>query len=281
MPTQCPRCRSSARRWGFRGGHRRSSFSRRGFNLVLALVLHLPLPASAGGPCPADHIDVWSEARAVLDGDTLLLSDGRRVRLLGVNAPEVAHADQPAEPFATAARRALEQLVAPPARVGLRYEPEREDRYGRTLAHVFLPDGTNVQRALLERGLAASIVVPPNEWAWECYRASEAEARRPGRGLWGDARFRPAEPASLGAAAQGFWVVTGRVQRVGESHSAWWLNLAGGLALRIDKDDLPRFPGLAPRTLRGQRVEARGWLNKGPRERWISVRHPAALTRLD
>jgi endonuclease YncB( thermonuclease family) len=249
--------------------------------VALAIAFHPALGASATEPCPADHIDAWAEVRGVLDGDTLLLADGRKVRLLGINAPEVGHEDRPAEPFATAARRALEQLAAPPGRVGLRYEQERQDHYGRTLAHVFLPDGTNVQRSLLEQGLAASIVVPPNGWAWECYRASELEARRPGRGLWGDARFRPTDPTRLGATARGFWLVSGRVQRVGESRNAWWLNLAGGLALRIDKDDLPRFGGLVPKTLRGRQVEARGWVNEGPRDRWVGVRHPAALTLLD
>lgn len=247
--------------------------------LFLALLL-APLQATAGEACPADRIDAWAEVRSVLDGDTVSLSDGRRIRMVGVNAPEVGRDDRPAEPFATAARRALEGLAGPGSRVGLRYDAERQDPHGRTLAHVFLPDGTNVQRELLARGLAASIVVPPNAWGWECYREAERGVRSAGRGIWGDARFRPTDPARLPPAAEGFWVVTGQVVRVGEGRNAWWLNLDGGFAVRIEKRDLENFPGLQPPKLKGRRIEVRGWVNASPRERWVNARHPAMFSVL-
>ncbi len=247
--------------------------------LLFALLLG-PLPAAAGEVCPADRIDAWAEVRSVLDGDTLSLSDGRRVRLVGVNAPEAGRDERPAEPFATAARRALEDLAGPGTRIGLRFDAEREDPHGRTLAHVFLPDGTNVQRELVARGLAASIVVPPNAWRWACYREAEQSVRAAGRGIWGDARFRPTEPARLPPAAEGFWFVTGRVARVGEGRNAWWLNLDNGFAVRIEKRDLGNFAALQPASLKGRRIEVRGWVNTSPRERWVNARHPAMLAVL-
>jgi endonuclease YncB( thermonuclease family) len=248
--------------------------------LGIALLWLASVP-SAAVPCAADRLDAEAEVASVLDGDTVVLADGRRVRLLGINAPELAREERPAEPFSSAARRELERLLQAPARVGLRYEEERSDRYGRTLAHVFLADGTNVQKTLLERGLAAAIALPPNGWAWECYRAAETSARRAGRGIWGDARFRPRDARQVPEEASGFWVVTGRVARVGESGDAWWLNLPGGLALRLPKEDLAGFGELAPRTLRGRQVEGRGWIQRGRRDRWITVRHPAALAVIE
>ena len=251
--------------------------------LVLGLALAPPLAAvaAAGEACPADRIDAWAEVRSVLDGDTLVLKDGRKVRMLGINSPEIRYDQRPTEPFATVARSALEELTGAGQRVGLRFDVERQDTYGRTLAHVFLPDGTNVQREMLARGLAASIVVPPNAWGWECYRDAEREVREAGRGMWSDERFRPTPPAQLPTNADGFWFVTGRVQRVGEGRNAWWLNLGGGLSVRIDKRDMEYFPGLRPRSLAGQRIESRGWLNSSPRDRWVNARHPAALRVLD
>ncbi len=246
---------------------------------LLALALLSPaLAAGAGEACPADRVDARGEVRAVVDGDTLVLADGRRIRLIGVNAPELGRDGRPAEPFASAARRALEQLVGPGREVALRFDAEREDPHGRTLAHVFLGDGTNVQRELLSRGLAASIVVPPNAWSWECYREAERGVRAAGRGIWGDARFRATEPARLPRAVEGFWVVTGRVARVGEGRNAWWLNLDGGFSVRIERRDQGSFPGLRPSALKGRQVEARGWVSASPEERWITVRHPAMLT---
>jgi endonuclease YncB( thermonuclease family) len=248
----------------------------------VAVALLAPvIAAGAGETCATDRIDARGEVRSVADGDTLVLADGRRIRLVGLNAPELGRDDRPAEPFATAARRALEDLAGPGRRIGLRFDAEREDPHGRTLAHVFLDDGTNVQRELLSRGLAASIVVPPNAWNWECYREAERGVRAAGRGIWGDARFRATEPARLPRAVEGFWIVSGRVTRVGEGRNAWWLNLDGGFSVRIERRNLASFPDLQPSALKGRRVEARGWVSASPKERWITVRHPAMLTVLE
>ena len=53
--------------------------------------------------CPVDRIDEFVKVRQVFDGDTILLMDGRKVRLLGINSPELEHDDRPAEPLATGA----------------------------------------------------------------------------------------------------------------------------------------------------------------------------------
>jgi endonuclease YncB( thermonuclease family) len=248
---------------------------------VLAGAVALAPAAAAPEPCPTDRTDGWFRVKQVVDGDTLLLADGQKVRLIGLNAPETGRPDRHGEPYAGAARRELERLVAPHGRVGLRLGHEPADRYGRTLAHAFLPDGTNLQRALLAEGLAVSLVVPPNDWSWACYRAAEAGARSAGRGVWGTDRFRPADSRALPPGAEGFWTVTGQVQRVGKGRESWWLNLPGDVSVRLPKADLARFPDLSPRALRGRRIEARGWLQQGRRERFLEARHPATLSVID
>jgi endonuclease YncB( thermonuclease family) len=227
-------------------------------------------------------VDTWAQVASVLDGDTLLLTDQRRVRLIGVNTPERGHGERPAEPFGEAAQRSLERQAGGAGRVGLRYDQEREDRHGRTLAHAFLPDGTNLQRSLLEAGLAAAVVVPPNDWAWECYRGAESKAREATRGIWGHARFRPVESGALPRRARGFWVVRGPVEQVREGAGDWWLDLPGRVTLRLPTGAVDRFVELVPPSLLGRRVEARGWLRGGgARGRHLEVGHPGVLQVLD
>lgn len=105
---------------------------------------------------------------SVADGDTLTISDSAGfptvVRLLGINAPEVAHDDQPAQCGAEAAKKALTALTKG-RRVTLLTDPgsERTDRFGRLLAYVEVPELGDVAEQLLRRGLAI---------AWHPARAS-------------------------------------------------------------------------------------------------------------
>ena len=189
--------------------------------------------------------------------------------------------DAPPQPYAEAATRLLEALAPPGTELGLRRDREGEDRYGRMLAHVFLADGTNVQASLLAAGLATTLVVPPNEWLVECYARAEARARAARIGIWSLPAYQAVAAAELDPATRGFRIVTGRVQRVGESRGNVWLNLAPDVALRIPREDLIWFAGRDPRTLAGRRLEARGWVERRRGELRITVRHPAALSVLD
>lgn len=227
--------------------------------------------------CPAPRYDGRGTVRHVFDGDTLELSDGRRVRLLGIDTPELARDDRPAEPFSEPATTFLQSLARPGTRVSLRFDIERQDRYGRVLAHVFLDSGVNLQAELIAAGLAATLVVPPNEWNHDCYDALERGARKDGRGIWRLEGFRPVAAHRLGANARGFHIVTGRVRRIGEGRRNLWLELAPGVAVRIPKQDLVYFRTVAPRSLLGQRLEVRGIVARRGGELRISVRHPAAL----
>jgi len=113
----------------------------------------------------------------VSDGDSLVLADGRAVRLIGINAPELGKDGAPDEPLARAARAELERLVAG-KRVRLALDEEHRDRYGRWLAHITLPDGAGVAERLLEQGLACVIAVSPNLLNLTRYLDIEASARR-------------------------------------------------------------------------------------------------------
>lgn len=216
--------------------------------------------------------------RYVNDGDTVTLEDGRRVRLIGVNAPEISRDGSPSEPYARASRRALSELLGSAGdRVRGRYGNERRDRYGRTLAHLYLPDGNNLAALMLGRGMSTAVVVPPNDRNSECYFQVESTARERGTGIWSHPRYRPVDSRRLSRSADGFRVVTGRVERVGAGRTAIWLNLPGNFALKIDRDDLGSFAGLDPLALEGREVVARGWIYRRDGQLRVTIRHPANL----
>jgi micrococcal nuclease len=217
----------------------------------------------------------------VHDGDTLNLSDGRKLRLIGINTPELARDERPAEPYAEEAKRAVMHYIPRNSRIDILYGSERHDRYGRLLVHVILPDGRNLNRLLLREGMAQAIVVPPNIALLKCYWREDEQARTHHEGLWQERYFQPLQAATLTGGEQGFHLLRGRVQRVGESRKAWWLDLDGPVALRIDKRDLDYFSIQDFKTLVGHEVEARGWLHSYRAKLQMGVRHQRALLVLD
>lgn len=126
---------------------------------------------------------------AVIDGDTLDLDakDGRhattRVRLWGINTPEHARADRPAQHGADAATQRATALAFGQS-VTVRLESHRlRGRYGRLLAYVILPDGTVLNERLLSEGLAQA----DDRWPhrdMDRYDQLEDQAQREKRGLW-------------------------------------------------------------------------------------------------
>jgi micrococcal nuclease len=120
----------------------------------------------------------------VTDGDTLRCADGRKVRLLLIDAPERDQGE-----FGGAARAALESLAPPGAAVMLELDVERTDRYGRTLAYVYLPDGRMANEQLARAGYVVPLVYPPNVQHVERMRAAVAAVREERRGLWATSAF--------------------------------------------------------------------------------------------
>ena len=105
------------------------------------------------------------QVRWVADGDTIVLTDGERVRYAGINAPEVAHDGEPGELFADEARAFNQQLVLG-LWLNLELAENSRDHYGRLLAYVFLEDGTFVNGELVQKGYAHLIRRQPRVRYW-------------------------------------------------------------------------------------------------------------------
>lgn len=238
-----------------------------------------PLSAFADGACAKARIDEYAAVTYVYDGDTVRLDDGRHVRFIGINAPEIGHHGEPSQAFAVQAREALMKLLMDHRQqVGLHYDRERFDRYHRFLAHVYV-DGQSVEAWLLDGGLATLLVVPPNDENLACYAAAEQAARAGRRGLWRLPEYQVTPVGRLSGDDDGYRIIRGRVTRVGHSAHAVWVHLGDRVELRIDRPDLPYVRPLDPDAMVGQEVVARGWLhNRGDDRLWMRVRHHAALS---
>jgi len=159
--------------------------------LVLTLLLALATPALAQG---------YAVTR-VVDGDTIVLDAIGTVRLIGIDTPETVDPRKPVQAFGVEASAALRSMLDA-QRVRVAYDQQRHDKYGRTLAYVYLPDGTFVNREMVRRGYAHAYLNYPFRHM-DDFRAAEREAREASRGLWGDAPFQAAAPAS---ASSRVWV---------------------------------------------------------------------------
>jgi micrococcal nuclease len=149
--------------------------------LTLGFILLLTLCA---GTVSAEE---WVKVKRVIDGDTVQLSDGRSVRYIGVNAPEINHERNTAEPFGFEARKRNIELVGT-QRIRLEFDMEHFDDYGRTLAYVFLPDGSMVNEKLLRSGMAYCLYKMPNIKYEARLLKAQREAMQDRRGVWGEWR---------------------------------------------------------------------------------------------
>lgn len=133
----------------------------------------------------------WATVSRVIDGDTVELAGGARVRYIGIDAPEVSN---PSECYATEATEQNRSLVEGRL-VALRKDVSETDRYGRLLRYVYLPGGEMVNATLVREGFAKALTFPPDVAFADWFVELEREAREAERGLWGPACETPSTPA--------------------------------------------------------------------------------------
>ena len=122
----------------------------------------------------------------VVDGDTVVLDGGEKVRLVGINTPESVDPRRPVQWYGKEAS-AFTTALLQGKRVRMEQDVEKTDRYGRTLGYLSLEDGTFVNLRLVEEGYAFAYPFPPNVAHEEEFRDAERRAREKGLGLWSDA----------------------------------------------------------------------------------------------
>lgn len=227
--------------------------------LVCIAALLVPATASAAEePCKLSPAGT-AEVAAVRDGRTLMLKDGRELRLMAI---EVTGQSRTALEIALAGRSLrLEKLG------------EEHDRYGRVVAFAFAGDTRqSLQHVLLEQGQARVAARVGDKTCAESLLIAERDARRAGRGLWADPNFAPLAAENLPRlqAERGrFVLVQGKVLSVRESGATIYMNFGRrwtqALTVTMLRREAKRFAaaaGVEPKQLEGRRVRVRGWLEQ-------------------
>ncbi|MDA0219768.1 MAG: thermonuclease family protein [Proteobacteria bacterium] len=255
--------------------------------MVLTMFLAVASPTAAPqdlGLAPGEGATVTQ----VIDGDTVRLADGQEVRLVGIMAPKLSLgrdwlADQP---LAEAARDALAALVDGKA-VTLAYGGTRLDRHGRILAHLFLADGTWVQGAMLEAGLARVYSFADNRSAIAPMLALEAGARAAGLGIWSHPFYAVRDAAApRSVPLDSYEIVEGVVVDAAEVDRRIYLNFGQDWTKDVTATIAPgdratfRATHANPLALEGKRVRIRGWTTwrNGPS---IVIDHPEQIEELE
>jgi endonuclease YncB( thermonuclease family) len=273
---------------------------------LLVLAASLADADPSRGQAPACRLDTLGsgDVRAVTDGRTFLLDDGREVRLAGIEVPLPAEVAAAAGPRAPSATVSPPSPAAPAADFGLEAKIALErlildksvvlkgasaaDRHGRVPAQVLV--GTaglerSVQHDMLQRGLARVAARVGEAACAAPLFAAEREARGAQRGLWGDPRYaarRAEEPAAVLAERGRFALVEGRVLSVRESGGTVYLNFGRrwteDFTVTIAKRNERTFAaaGLEPKRLERLRIRVRGFVEErgGP---WIEASRPEQI----
>ncbi|MCP4652727.1 MAG: hypothetical protein GY858_05015 [Candidatus Omnitrophica bacterium] len=124
----------------------------------------------------------------VIDGDTIILSNGQKVRYIGIDTPETRIKQgnrfiYSPQPFALEATERNRQLVKGKG-IELEFDIERVDKYNRTLAYCFV-DGVHINAKLVEEGYAVTYTIPPNVRYTDELMRLQKDARENKRGMWG------------------------------------------------------------------------------------------------
>jgi len=118
----------------------------------------------------------------VVDGDTVFLDDGRKVRLLGIDTPEVG---DNLECYGDEATTLLRQLLPEGTPVWVLPDIDPLDQYGRSLLFIYTDAATNVNLELVRQGAAEVVQYDPNFLLQDALRAAERQAQSVGAGRWG------------------------------------------------------------------------------------------------
>ena len=244
------------------------------------LLLSTPLYAASTDCSIEPAITTAFAVKRVIDGDTLRLHDGRGVRLIGLDAPEMGGRGLSAQPYAVQATRRLAALVkANGDAVHLRLGEESHDRYGRVLAYAYDAKGASFAEQLIAQGLAFHAQIAPNTLSADCLVKAEQRAQQATLGLWKSARYTPVQKIKGG----GFNLLQGRIQSVQRNKGGVGLELGHTFTVNIPQQSIAYFTDQAFEQWQGRNVRVRGWVvdrkvRSRADARWrLTVSHPSML----
>jgi endonuclease YncB( thermonuclease family) len=217
----------------------------------------------------------YYRVKTVYDGDTVVLEDGRKIRLLGINTPEVQHKDKRADAGGEDAKVWLINKLQH-ARIRLEFDSERTDKYGRILAHLFNEQKEHINLSLVKAGLATISIYPPNLLYVNELLAAENKAEQDSLGIWQRPEYAVIPVSNLKETGHPGWTrLVGEVASIRNTRKSVYLVFSDQFEARIERKWLSLFP--AVNDYLGKTVEVRGWLNNSRKHFSLLIRHPGAI----
>ncbi len=127
------------------------------------------------------YADSYRYVERVIDGDTIILDGGEKVRLIGIDTPETVHPNKPKQCYGKKASDYLKKRLESKS-VRLEYDVDRYDKYGRTLAYVYR-GRTFVNAKMIKKGYAIAYTKYPFKYL-SMFTRYEDKAKKRKRGLW-------------------------------------------------------------------------------------------------
>jgi len=213
--------------------------------------------------------------KTVYDGDTVVLEDGRKIRLLGINTPEVQHKDKRADAGGEDAKIWLINKLQH-ARVRLEFDIEKTDKYGRTLAHLFSEQKEHINLSLIKAGLATISIYPPNLLYVNELLAAEKKAEQDKLGIWQRPEYAVIPVSNLKETGHPGWTrLVGKVVSIRKTRKSVYLVFSAQFEARIERKWQSLFPDV--NDYLGKTVEVRGWMNNSRKHFSLLIRHPGAI----
>lgn len=194
--------------------------------LLITLLMLSFLSPSVFSSCQRVGWDETVTLKKINDGDTVTLENGRLVRFIGINTPEINHRNHSkSEPYALEAKALLERYIRPGDKLHLIFDKTKQDKYGRKLAYVYSKTGRNLALLQLQAGFAQHWVVGKNDKFWSCFQDAERQARLRKKSIWKD--FKSLSASRLTSSDKGYVYINGRITEIKK--------IKKGLRLTIDK----------------------------------------------
>ena len=248
----------------------------------MGLLFIQPLLAADNVPATAPCLDAALAQNVtvarVTDGDTVVLDDERRVRLIGFNTLELKTPDEQDKAMALLAREALQDFLHD-SQAQIIIGKDEHDRHGRLLAHLIRSDGQGAAQTLIASGLALAVAVGRNTRCADTLHLLELQAREAGLGVWQSPGSWYLARSTLTGQERGFHVVVARVRALDGRGRKTTLILDNGLRVRLGSR-WPERGDFAPSELGklvGQEIQVRGWLGTFAGRQSLTLHHPANL----
>ncbi|WP_143871507.1 thermonuclease family protein [Catenovulum sediminis] len=206
-----------------------------GYMCFVSFIVEAAQTANTNSLCTAERYDSKGVVKQLIDTDSVELTNGQVVRLIGVQAVS-RNLKAINQQFETAnwAQSQAQQILPANTEVHLVLDQQLVDLDNRLLAHMFTSSGTNVQQKILAEGLAEAAIEQPNTLFWRCYYQAEVNALKAQRGIWQHQAFQPKAANLARHSSEIIQNWQGKLDRVFHQHGATWLVLNDWLYVKVD-----------------------------------------------